>query len=777
MKPPTRGIHLFFFLVLAGGVFGCNDMSNMNLLTSPITPTTQKQGESSGLPSKGPVKSGHFRTLASGDLNGDGIPELLSANLLSGDLVVWPGHRKNGWSTPTAIAAGAEISAVDLADIDADARLDIVVAFRRNGKSGIEVWRNLGELKFRRSGGPGKGEFFDDVHAADLNFDGRADLIAVKGVPSPRGSIRIWMNLGPGKWQAAPAPRANGSFHSVRAADLNQDGIIDLIAAGEGPGGGVRIWLGKSKDPGWGKANVLANGDFWSVNIMDLNGDQILDQIATGKNTGILIWQGLGKGNLNLMASPVSTGSFWYATAVDRDGDDRVDIVASTMDGNGLRYWKQQEGIGWISQQLLLPERGRYRHLLVADLDGDGRSDLGSPTHGNGISLWPGFGRGPQLLWGGNGSRNDRKKHNLPLIPGSKMPDLAADRQTSDAKARARKAAHLIEGARPEDRLPGEYVIGPADVLAITIWQGIKAEVRRVQVSERGLVSFGYVDDARAAGLTVREFDRVLTRKLTKFIKNPRIEVSITKFGSKIVRVMGAVARPRNIQISKAITVLDVILLAGGHITQTTRGNLERIKLQRRGTTQTVNLLRYISGSGEMEDNPLVQSDDLVFVPEASKEETQEPRIYVFGEAKRPGVYPFSFKMRALDAIARAGGFTDFGLPAEVRIIRGDPERPQVLLANLKNLLERGDRRGNILLEANDVVVIPRSVIGDLNDFIKQVSPILDFLFYPARLRDVYSINSNVLKFDVGGPKASRAEEQSEGTFSPNQPSTSIILQ
>ncbi|MBT3432574.1 MAG: hypothetical protein HOC91_03990 [Nitrospinaceae bacterium] len=782
MKFGKRGFLPLLCATLALALSGCQDAVEIGDLNTPDSPTLSGS-ESTGLPSKGPVKSGYYRNLVSGDLNGDGLPELVTANLLTGDLIIWPGKRKTGWGAPTTISVGAEINSIDLADIDADARLDIVAAFKQNGNSGIGIWNNLGNLKFKRTPGPGKGELFDDVHAVDVNFDGRADLIAVKGVASPDGNIRIWMNLGPRKWQKAPAPKATGAFHGVSTSDLNQDGIIDIIAAGEGPGGGIIVWLGKSKSPRWGKANVLAKGDFWSVTIMDLNGDSIPDQIATGKDTGILIWQGLGKGNLNRMASPVSDNSYWYATAIDRDGDGLLDIVASTMNGNGIHYWKQQPGIGWVSQRLLLPERGMYRNILVSDFDGDGRSDLGSATHGKGISLWPGFGRGYQVSNGhknghsngnGNGSRNG-KRHNLPLIPGSKMPDLKIDAE--NANAQAQKVSHLIEGARPENRLPGEYIIGSSDVLAIKIWKGIKAEVRRVQVSERGLISFGYVDDVRASGLTINEFDNVLTKKLARFIKNPRIEISVTKFGSKVIRVMGAIRSPRTYQLSKSITILDAILQAGGHITQTTRGDLERIKLQRDGTTQTINLLRYISGTGTNEDNPLLIANDLVYIPEASKDQTQEARIYVFGETKRPGVYPFTFQMRVLDAIAKTGGFTKFGLRGEIRVIRGDPERPEVILANLKNLLERGDRRGNILLEPNDVIVIPRSVIGNITDFVKKASPILDFLFYPARLRESYASNSNVLKFDVGGPSARKAEEDSNGTFSAGQSSSTILLQ
>jgi hypothetical protein len=197
---------------MAGMVFGCEDMTAFDLLNPSITPTTEKQGEGMRLPSKGPVKSGHFRTLASGDPNGDGIPELLSANLLSGDLVIWPGLRKSGWGKPYTLPVGSEISAIALADMDADARLDIIASFRRNGSSGIDIWKNMGNLNFRRTAGPGKGEFFDDVHAADLNFDGRADLIAVKGAPSPKGSLRIWMNLGPENGNRRPPLKRAANF-------------------------------------------------------------------------------------------------------------------------------------------------------------------------------------------------------------------------------------------------------------------------------------------------------------------------------------------------------------------------------------------------------------------------------------------------------------------------------------------------------------------------------------------------------------------------------------
>jgi len=721
---------------------------------------------------KGPVGKGYFRGLVAADLDGDGKRELISSDLASGQVLIWRPRPDPGWTEPIALGTGAEVRSIAVADLDGDSLPEIIVALRGQEKDGIEIWKNMGGLRFQRTAGPGQGEVFSDVAVADFNYDGRPDIIASKEEAGAQGGLRVWLNLGTDKWQEAAAPPAEGPFHSLAVVDLNQDGILDVAAAGTGPSGGLRAWLGRDKHLNWGRPNQLSQGDFWGVTVADLNGDGLPDLLAAGRNTGIQVWQGLGKGTFNQMASPTPEGSFFRVVPVDRDSDGRADLVASTMDGKGLRYWRQDQALGWVAHRLLA-ESGIFHHLLVADLDGDGRLDLGAATHGEGVAVWPGFGKPlPGQVPG-----EKTAKHDLPLPPGARMPDLRTGRP---APPRQPKQPARIEGAFPEKRVPGEYLIGSGDVLTVSVWRGVISQKEQVQVSERGVVSIGLIDDVQAAGLTVKEVTDLLKEKLRKFIKNPRVDVVVSRFGSKIVRVMGAVARPQTYNVSATVTLLDAILLAGGHLPTTPErpgGDLTHVSLRRGGRTRTVNILRYISGTTGETDNPELLDGDLVFVPESSSELVEQKRVYVFGEIRSPGVHPLTFNMRVLDAIARAGGFNEFAQQDEVRIIRGDAERPEVIHADIKAMLRRGDRRGDHLLKPNDVVFAPRTIIGDLNEFARHMSPILDFLFYPSRFRESYSINSNLLKFDLGGPSRTTAERGGEGTFTPGTRTVTLIGQ
>ena len=90
--------------------------------------------------------------------------------------------------------------------------------------------------------------------------------------------------------------------------------------------------------------------------------------------------------------------------------------------------------------------------------------------------------------------------------------------------------------------------------------------------------------------------------------------------------------------------------------------------------------------------------------------------------------------MRLFDAISEAGGATIFASASNTKVVRGDPIAPEIISANLKNLVEEGDQSQNVLLASGDLVYVPRSGFGGINLFYKRIRPLLEMILWPARV-------------------------------------------
>jgi len=85
--------------------------------------------------------------------------------------------------------------------------------------------------------------------------------------------------------------------------------------------------------------------------------------------------------------------------------------------------------------------------------------------------------------------------------------------------------------------------------------------------------------------------------------------------------------------------------------------------------------------------------------------EVKNPKISVLGEVKKPDVYKMLQKLSVLDAIALAGGFTEFAKPEKVVVIRNGSGAVQRIPVNVKKLLKAG--RGELFpLQPSDVVYV-----------------------------------------------------------------------
>lgn len=161
-----------------------------------------------------------------------------------------------------------------------------------------------------------------------------------------------------------------------------------------------------------------------------------------------------------------------------------------------------------------------------------------------------------------------------------------------------------------------EYRIGVGDNLSINVWRNEDLSVD-VPVRPDGKISAPLVGDVMVGDKTPQEVSKEITEKLATFIRDPYVTVIVTDMGSaeyrSRVRVTGAVEEPASLPYRQGMTVLDIVLEAGG---TTEFANESGAVLYRRdGERLTVDLNRILK-RGDMSTNYPLQPGDVVTVPE-----------------------------------------------------------------------------------------------------------------------------------------------------------------
>ena len=95
-----------------------------------------------------------------------------------------------------------------------------------------------------------------------------------------------------------------------------------------------------------------------------------------------------------------------------------------------------------------------------------------------------------------------------------------------------------------------EYKIGPLDVLEITARIGDQHTTDSVMVRSDGTISYSFEDDLPVEGRTVREVDEELTKRLSVFVRKPRIDIVVKEFKSKKCVGYGRARLPENISFT-----------------------------------------------------------------------------------------------------------------------------------------------------------------------------------------------------------------------------------
>lgn len=286
-----------------------------------------------------------------------------------------------------------------------------------------------------------------------------------------------------------------------------------------------------------------------------------------------------------------------------------------------------------------------------------------------------------------------------------------------------------------------EYVLGIGDVLEINM-RGLEQAKEKILVRSDGMISFSMVQNVRAAGLTVRELDEELTKALKKYLRDPNIDIEVTEYKSKMISLQGALLSiftaagqktgPGRYPLKGKTKILEMILEAGG---TTPDAQLDRVQLIRGDRSYRLNIQRVLN-TGDARDNVVLQADDILVVPGIAR---QSKKVVILGEVRTPNVYIFPEDVTFLEALGQAGGLTDAAIKNDIRIIRSVDGLPQMFSINYEQLVKGHALDKNIPLESNDVIYASRSFIGDVNDVIAKINPLLDLMLIPGTYGNIYT--------------------------------------
>ena len=113
-------------------------------------------------------------------------------------------------------------------------------------------------------------------------------------------------------------------------------------------------------------------------------------------------------------------------------------------------------------------------------------------------------------------------------------------------------------GVRPES-----YVIGAEDVIDVFVWKEPDMS-KTVPVRPDGMISLPLIGEVKAAGYTPVQLQDVLADSMKKYVSEPQVTVVVQKVASLNFNIVGQVNHPGYFPLTRRMTVLDAIALAGG---------------------------------------------------------------------------------------------------------------------------------------------------------------------------------------------------------------------
>ncbi len=347
------------------------------------------------------------RRISIGDLDGDGKSDLAVANHIGQTISVFKSTSTSGtisFSPKVDYTPGGAPSCVTIGDLDGDGKPELVTA-NNNSNDNVSVFKNtstIGAVSFAARVDFIAGTYPYLVSIGDLDGDGKPDLAVVNYSNNTVSILRNTTSGGIISFAAKVDYITGSSPNSISIGDLDGDGKPDLSIANRSSNT-VSVLKNLSTNGTISfapKVDYITGTSPCGASIADLDGDGKFD----------LIIPNLGSNTLSIFRNTSISGTISFASKVDfsggagssnistgdLNGDGKPDIAVTNYNANSISIFKNTSTIGAISfsPKTDFPASGSANPACVSigDLDGDGKPDLavaseGASSSGTSISI------------------------------------------------------------------------------------------------------------------------------------------------------------------------------------------------------------------------------------------------------------------------------------------------------------------------------------------------------------------------------------------------------
>ena len=308
-------------------------------------------------------------SVAVGDFNGDGKPDLVVVNQGSNTVSVLLGNGEGTFQPAVDYAVGTSPYSVAVGDFNGDGKLDLAVA--DGGNDNVGVLLGNGDGTFQPAVNYAVGTFPVSVAVGDFNGEGKLDLVVAN---ENSNNVSVLLGNGNGTFNGAVTYAVGASPVSVAVGDFNGDGKLDLAVA-DYSDNNVSVLLGNGDGTFQAQKTYAVGTNPYSVAVGDFNSDGKLDLVvANFWSTNVSVLLGNDDGTFQSAVNYSVNGGPKSVVVGDLNGDGNLDLAAAIW--NGIEVGLLGNGDGTFQSAVNYAAGTNPFSVAAGDFNGDGRMDL-----------------------------------------------------------------------------------------------------------------------------------------------------------------------------------------------------------------------------------------------------------------------------------------------------------------------------------------------------------------------------------------------------------------